>query len=123
MPAAYDPPTGRFTFQPGYPSELTGQWTTGADNMLDKGAVVAFQSDNNLGMDGVAGPAFWARLFKAVAQDKQNANGYTYSLVNQHSPERLRVYRNGRQILARSAPACRGRARRTARSRSTSASR
>lgn len=100
MSAAYDPPAGSFTFQSGYPSELTGQWTTGKDNMLDKGAIMAFQSDNNLDMDGVAGPAFWTQLFKAVAQNKRNPNGYTYSLANQNSPERLRVWHNGQQILS-----------------------
>ena len=100
MSAAYDPPAGGFTFQSGYPSQLTDQWMAGKDNMLDKGAIVAFQSDNNLDMDGVAGPAFWRQLFKAVAQNQQNPNGYTYSLVSQHYPERLRVYHNGQQILS-----------------------
>jgi peptidoglycan hydrolase-like protein with peptidoglycan-binding domain len=100
MSAAYDPPAGGFTFQTGYPSQLTDQWMAGKDNMLDKGAIVAFQSDNNLDMDGVAGPAFWRQLFKAVAQNQQNPNGYTYSLVSQHYPERLRVYHNGQQILS-----------------------
>src|SRR5262249_54336638 len=32
---AYAPPAGTFTFKPGYPSQLTSQWKTGKDNMLD----------------------------------------------------------------------------------------
>jgi peptidoglycan hydrolase-like protein with peptidoglycan-binding domain len=100
MSAAYEPPAGSFTFESGYPWQLTNQWKTGKGNTLDTGAVMAFQSDNGLTMDGVAGPALWAQLFKAVAQNKQNPNGYTYSLVDQKSPERLRVYHNGQQILS-----------------------
>src|SRR6185312_754699 len=38
---AYAPPAGSFTFQPGYPTELTSQWKAGKDNILDKGAIRA----------------------------------------------------------------------------------
>jgi len=100
MSAAYAPPAGSFAFQSGYPWQLTSQWKAGQDNVLDKGAIMAFQSDNGLTMDGVAGPDFWSHLFQAVGQDKQNPNGYTYSLADQHSPERLRVWHNGQQILS-----------------------
>jgi hypothetical protein len=98
LSAAYAPPAGSFTFQSGYPSELTSQWVTGQNNMLDNGAVRAFENDNGLTMDGDAGPGVWSTLLAAVAKNKMNPNGYTYSLVNQHSPERLRVYHNGKLI-------------------------
>ena len=68
--------------------------------MLDEGAIMAFQNDQGLTMDGVAGPQLWSHLLTAVAQNKQNPNGYTYSLANQRSPERLRVWHNGKQILS-----------------------
>ena len=100
MSAAYAPPGGSFTFQSGYPWQLTRQWKAGKDNILDTGAIMAFQSDNGLNMDGIAGPSFWTQLFKSVAQGKQNPNGYTYSLADQRSPERLRVWHNGKQILS-----------------------
>jgi hypothetical protein len=98
LSAAYAPPAGSFTFQSGYPSELTSQWATGQNNMLDNGAVRAFEWDNGLTMDGVAGPSVWSSLLTAVAKNKMNPNGYTYSLVNQNSPERLRVYHDGKLI-------------------------
>lgn len=100
MSAAYDPPAGSFAFQPGYPRQLTSQWKPGEDNILDKGAIMAFQSDNGLTMDGIAGPSVWSQLFRAVADGKKNPNGYTYSLADQHYPERLRVWHNGKQILS-----------------------
>jgi lipoprotein-anchoring transpeptidase ErfK/SrfK len=98
LSAAYNPPAGSFTFEPGYPSELTSQWATGQANMLDNGAIRAFENDNGLTMDGVAGPAVWTRLLAAVAAAKTNQNGYTYSLVSQKSPETLWVYHDGSLI-------------------------
>jgi peptidoglycan hydrolase-like protein with peptidoglycan-binding domain len=98
--AAYAPPSGTFSFQPGYPGELTGQWRTGSDNMLDQGAIRAFQYDHGLTMDGVAGPQFWSYLLKAAAHDQRNPNGYTYALATQgSSDESLQVWHNGRRIL------------------------
>jgi hypothetical protein len=98
LSAAYAPPAGSFSFNPGYPSELTSQWVTGQNNMLDNGAIRAFENDSGMSMDGVAGPGVWSSLLTAVAKNKANPNGYTYSLVNQRSPERLTVYHNGHEI-------------------------
>ena len=98
--AAYAPPSGSFSFQPGYPGQLTDQWRTGSDNMLDQGAIRAFQYDQGLTMDGVAGPQFWSYLLKAAAHDQRNPNGYSYALTTQGSSnESLQVWHNGNRIL------------------------
>jgi peptidoglycan hydrolase-like protein with peptidoglycan-binding domain len=98
--AAYAPPSGTFSFQPGYPGRLTDQWRTGSDNMLDQGAIRAFQYNQGLTMDGVAGPQFWSYLLKAAAHDQRNPNGYSYALTTQGSSnESLQVWHNGNRIL------------------------
>ena len=97
---AYAPPAGSFTFQAGYPTELTSQWKAGKDNMLDKGAIRAFESVQGLTMDGVAGPSVWSHLLAAAAANKVNPNGYSYALATQNSPnETLKVWHNGKVIL------------------------
>ncbi|MGH3263800.1 MAG: Ig-like domain-containing protein, partial [Trebonia sp.] len=97
---AYAPAAGTFAFQPGYPTELTSQWKVGKDNMLDQGAVRAFEYDQGLTMDGVAGPNVWAHLLSAAAKHKVNPHGYSYALASQYSPhETLRVWHNGKLIL------------------------
>jgi peptidoglycan hydrolase-like protein with peptidoglycan-binding domain len=97
---AYAPAAGTFTFKPGYPSQLTSQWKVGEDNMLDQGAIRAFESNEGLTMDGVAGPDVWADLLTAAAKNQVNPNGYTYALASQDSPhESLRVWHNGKLIL------------------------
>jgi peptidoglycan hydrolase-like protein with peptidoglycan-binding domain len=98
LSAAYDPPAGTFSFQPGYPEQLTSQWRNGSDNMLDRGAIMAFQSVEGLTMDGVAGPQFWSYLLKAAAHGHRNPSGYTYALADQHNPETLTVWHDGRVI-------------------------
>ncbi len=97
---AYDPPKGTLTFQPGYPSQLTDQWKPGKDNMLDQGAIRAFENNQGLTMDGQAGPDVWSHLLTAAAKNKANPDGYTYALASQASPhETLKVWHNGKVIL------------------------
>jgi len=97
---AYQPPAGTFTFQPGYPSQLTKQWKVGEDNILDVGAIRAFEYDHSMTMDGTAGPEVWSHLLTAAAADQVNPNGYTYALASQNSPhESLKVWHNGKLIL------------------------
>jgi hypothetical protein len=97
---AYAPPAGTFTFKPGYPSELTSKWQAGQGNILDTGAIRAFESVAGLTMDGVAGPEVWSHLLAAAAKNEVDPNGYTYALATQDSPhETLEVWHNGKVIL------------------------
>jgi peptidoglycan hydrolase-like protein with peptidoglycan-binding domain len=96
--AAYTPPAGSFAFKSGYPSQLTSQWKAGSDNLLDQGAIRAFESDKGLTMDGIAGPQVWGDLLKAAARGKTNPNGYTYALVTQKYPQSITVWHNGKVI-------------------------
>jgi len=99
LAAAYGAPAGTFKWQSGYPWNLTSQWKAGSYNILDVGAVRAFESVTGLTMDGSAGYTVWADLFKAVAKGKDNPNGYTYAVASQYSPENLRIWHNGRLVL------------------------
>ena len=99
LSAAYQAPAGTFSWKNSYPSNLTSQWKAGSGNILDVGAVRAFESVTGLTMDGYAGHTVWTDLLKAVAKGKDNPNGYTYALANQHSPETLTLWHNGRVVL------------------------
>jgi peptidoglycan hydrolase-like protein with peptidoglycan-binding domain len=97
--AAYRPPAGKFSWQRGYPSSLTSQWKAGSGNILDVGAIRAFESVHGLTMDGYAGHTVWSDLLAAVAKGQGNPNGYTYALASQYSPESITVWHNGRVVL------------------------
>ncbi len=99
LAAAYNAPAGTFKWQSGYPWNLTSQWKAGSYNILDVGAVRAFESVTGLTMDGSAGYTVWNDLFKAVAKGKDNPNGYTYALASQVIPENIKIWHNGRLVL------------------------
>jgi peptidoglycan hydrolase-like protein with peptidoglycan-binding domain len=99
LSAAYSAPAGTFSWQGGYPWSLTQQWKAGSGNMLQVGAVRAFESVHGLTMDGTAGRTVWSNLLTAVAQGKHNPNGYTYAVASQSSPETLTIWHNGHVVL------------------------
>jgi peptidoglycan hydrolase-like protein with peptidoglycan-binding domain len=99
LAAAYSPPSGSFGWQSGYPSVLHSFWQEDSANLIDTGAIRAFESEEGLTMDGVAGPQVWATLLKAVAAGQHNTNGYTYALASKGSPESLTIWHDGRQVF------------------------
>jgi hypothetical protein len=99
LAAAYKAPDGSFSWTGDYPSSLTSQWAEGSANILNVGAVRAFESVSGLTMDGSAGKTVWSHLLSAVADGKDNPNGYTYGLASQHSPESLTIWHNGKVVL------------------------
>ena len=99
LSAAYQPPAGTFSWTGDYPSNLKDQWTAGSGNILDVGAVRAFESVTGLTMDGYAGHTVWSDLLSAVANGKRNPNGYTYALASQALPETIKIWHNGRLVL------------------------
>ena len=99
LSAAYDPPSGSFSWDAGYPSELMDMWAPGQVNEVLTGAVMAFESDHGLALDGVAGPEVWRALLAAVAAGDDNTHGYSYALASQVPPETLTVWHNGKEIF------------------------
>jgi hypothetical protein len=99
LSAAYNPPAGTFTFDSGYPSALSSQWSAGSSNAVLDGAVRTFEFDHNLTMDGDAGRHVWTHLLTAVAKGDQNQHGYTYVWVTQAGTEHLDLYHNGRLAI------------------------
>jgi hypothetical protein len=98
--AAYAPPAGTFAFEPGYPAGLQSFWDNGSPaSLMMHGAVMAFESDSGLAMDGTVGPQVWKTLLAAADASKSNTHGYTYAVANQHYPETLTVYHDGKVIL------------------------
>ena len=100
LSAAYSAPAGTFGWQGSYPWNLKQQWKAGSANMLQVGAIRAFESVHGLTMDGTAGRTVWSDLLTAVAQGKHNPNGYTYALASQNSPESLKIWHNGSLVFS-----------------------
>jgi lipoprotein-anchoring transpeptidase ErfK/SrfK len=87
---------GSFSWRwPGLPAALTSQWTQGTQNEITKAAVEAFETQNNIGVDGIAGPTVWTNLINDVINDKPDATPYVYVLVSKVVPQSLTLWNNG----------------------------
>ena len=87
---------GTFSWRwPGLPSQLTSQWTQGTENEITRAAVEAFETQNNIGVDGIAGPTVWTALINDVINNKPSATPYVYVLVNKVVPQNLTLWNNG----------------------------
>jgi hypothetical protein len=82
------------------PGTLSSLWQPGRANVMDQGAVMAFQSDHHMDMDGVAGPKVWAQLLSAVAARQMDSSPYDYLVASETLPEKLTVYRAGKVIYS-----------------------
>jgi hypothetical protein len=99
LAAAYAPPAGTYTWQSGYPAQLTRLWRPDKPSLILKGAVMAFESDHKLALDGVIGSQVWRAMFRALAAGRMNRHGYTYALASQKLPETLTVWHDGQVIF------------------------
>jgi peptidoglycan hydrolase-like protein with peptidoglycan-binding domain len=90
---------GAFTWRwANQPSSLTSLWTPGTDNVITKGAVMSFESQHHLTVDGVAGPQVWGAVLQALEQGQNDAEPYGYVSVSKTLPETATVYQNGASV-------------------------
>jgi hypothetical protein len=95
---AYAPPLGTFSWESGYPATLQAQWSPGQANVILTGAVMAFESEHNMPINGSLTPQLWKALFAAEQSGERNANGYTYAIASKGSPETLTIWHNGQEV-------------------------
>lgn len=79
----------------GLPTQLTRQWTPGVESEITKGAIMSFETQNGLSVDGIAGPQVWTALLADVVAGKANARPVSYVLVTKTLPEHLTVWVDG----------------------------
>jgi hypothetical protein len=89
---------GKLVLDNGWPTQLNTIWQSDRAEMV-RGAVMAFESQHGLDIDGVAGPAAWPVLDTALADTTDNTAGYTYALGDQTEPETLTVWHDGHVVV------------------------
>ncbi|HEY7916862.1 MAG TPA: L,D-transpeptidase family protein [Acidimicrobiales bacterium] len=88
--------TGTFSWRwAGVPDSLASQWTEGSENVITKGAVMNFENQHGLTVDGLVGRRVWTALLSDVATGRANANPYTYVFVSKQLPQALTLFENG----------------------------
>ena len=96
---AFAPPAGSFTWDSGYPRHLHRLWSPDQANEVLAGAVMAFQSEHGMTIDGKLTARLWSKLFKAAASGERNQNGYTYAIASKSLPESLTIWHDGRKVF------------------------
>ena len=96
--AIFQPPAGRLVLGDGWPSQLAQLWNDDRATVL-RGAVMAFESQHGLAMDGVASTALWQALLSARARRQFNQGGYSYAVATESSPESFTLYHNTHVVL------------------------
>jgi L,D-transpeptidase catalytic domain/Putative peptidoglycan binding domain len=97
--AAVKPPAGDFDWRYGnVPDALRGFWQPGADGVMTRGALMAFENDQGLTADGVPGPQVWRALIGAAVSGKGSSSGYTFVSVSE-AAESLNLWHNGHTVL------------------------
>jgi len=99
--AAVDPPSGAFSWRYGNtPAPLQALWSAGQPNVLTRGAVMKFESLNNLTADGEAGATVWRALLLDAIRGKRLSEPYSYVYVHREVPEMLTLWSAGRTVLS-----------------------
>ncbi len=83
----------------GYPASLTSIWQPGTFNVIMQGAVMAFESEHDMPVNGVVDLALWDALFRAEAAGENNSKGYTYAIANKRRPQTLTIWHDGRIVM------------------------
>ncbi len=97
--AALNAPKGSFTWRySDTPSELQSLWRPGGWTSMTQGAVMAFEHDHGLAVDGIPGPVVWHTLIRSALQGDQ-AHAYSYVLVHRSVPQTLTLWSNGATVL------------------------
>ncbi len=87
--AALHAPPGTFSWRyANTPTQLTALWKPGTWTRVTQGAVMAFQADHGLAVDGIPGPTTWHTLIKAALAG-QHARLYSYVVVHRTVPQTL----------------------------------
>jgi L,D-transpeptidase catalytic domain len=98
--AAINPPNGRFSWRyPNIPPELRALWTAGQPNQISRGAVMLFEHDHALAVDGLPGHRVWHALLADAIAAKRNTSGYSYVYVHSSIPQSLTLWHDGQTIL------------------------
>jgi peptidoglycan hydrolase-like protein with peptidoglycan-binding domain len=98
--AAVSPPVGNFRWRyQNTPPELQRLWTAGQPNQITRGAVMMFEHDHQLTVDGFAGAQVWHALLSDAISGKPRTDGYSYVYVHRNLPQLLTLWHNGRTVL------------------------
>ena len=102
--AAVKAPGGSFSWRyDDTPHQLQALWSAGSENTITKGALMKFEDENGLTVDGLPGAAVWHKLIDDAIAGKRLTSGYSYVYVHREVPETLTLWHDGHTVLTSAA--------------------
>ncbi len=99
--AAAEPPAGSFSWRyPNTPHQLVEKWSPDQATIITRGAVMKFENENGLTVDGEPGAAVWRKLISDAIAGKHLSEGYSYVYVHREVPETATLWSAGRTIIS-----------------------
>jgi hypothetical protein len=99
--AAVAPPAGSFDWRySNTPRQLKERWSPDQQTVLTKGAIMKFENETGLTIDGVAGATVWRKLFAEAIAGKHLNEGYSYVYVHREVPETATLWHAGHTIIS-----------------------
>jgi L,D-transpeptidase catalytic domain len=98
--AAVDPPPGKFSWRYGNtPHQLVEKWNPNEATIVTKGAVMKFENNNEMTVDGIAGASVWRKLLADAIAGKHLDEAYSYVYVHREIPETATLWSAGRTVI------------------------
>ncbi|ACV59867.1 L,D-transpeptidase family protein [Alicyclobacillus acidocaldarius] len=96
----FKPLQGTWKLRYDQPNAWVSLWSADEDTPITEGAVMAFESQHHLAVDGIAGPDVIHALSEALAAGERAPQvPYSYILVTTSLPETLELWVNGKLVL------------------------
>ena len=74
-------------------------WRPGGPNEITRGAVMTFEHDHGLAVDGIAGQEVWRAAIEDSVRGRRKSGGYSYVFVHRNVPQLLTLWHDGDVIL------------------------
>jgi lipoprotein-anchoring transpeptidase ErfK/SrfK len=97
--AIFQPPAVRLALGSEWPNQLRALWS-GDNATVLRGAIMAFEAQHGLALNGDPSTALWQALLTARANRQWNPGGYSYGVASEGSPESFTLYHNGHVVLS-----------------------
>src|SRR5262249_31038664 len=98
--AAAVPPAGHFSWRyPNTPHELKSQWDDKTATAITKGAVMMYQDEHQMTVDGIAGPTLWKALMADAIKGVAPHHGYSYVYVHENVPQKMTLWHDGGIVI------------------------
>jgi lipoprotein-anchoring transpeptidase ErfK/SrfK len=99
LAAATNAPTGSFSWRyTTTPRSLVTLWQPGQNNLITRGALMAFEATHKLATNGLPSAPVWRALITDTLTGKSTPRGYNYVIVHSSLPQRLLLWHNGHVI-------------------------